>query len=145
MMPCGIAGIEKKNQKLCVATFEDRDETGAGGGERQNAEGLRLFPHKTDGTRFSARVYARPDAETDARARRVRRKIHDRLPQRISCELVQAREAFTRSGTGVAELFWRQRVATAIRMATQRLDLSRRSARLVSMVLPILLRAPQFG
>jgi hypothetical protein len=47
--------------------------------------------------------------------------------------------------TGVAELFWRQRVATAIRMATQKLDLSRRSARLVSMVLPILLRAPQFG
>ena len=29
------------------------DETGTSGGERQNAEGLRLFPHKTDGARIS--------------------------------------------------------------------------------------------
>ena len=68
--------------------------TGAGGGERQNAEGLRLFPHETDGTRIPPRVHARADAETNARARRVRREIHDRLPERISGELVQAREAF---------------------------------------------------
>ena len=87
-MPCGIAGIEKKNQKLCVATFEYRDETGAGGGERQNAEGVRLVPDKTDGARISSGVHARPDAETDARDRRIRREIHDRLPERISGRLV---------------------------------------------------------
>jgi hypothetical protein len=73
-----------------------QNETGARGGERQNAEGLRLFPHKTDGTRIPPRVYARVDAKTDARAGRVRRGIHDRLPEGISCELVQARETFAR-------------------------------------------------
>ena len=57
--------------------------------------------------RIPRRVHAAVDAETDAPARRVRREIHDRLPERISAELVQAREAFTGSVTGVAELFWR--------------------------------------
>jgi hypothetical protein len=39
--------------------------------------------------------------------RGVRRKIHDGLPERISDELVQAREALTRSSASVTELFWR--------------------------------------
>ena len=109
----------------------NQNETGAGGGERQNAEALRLFPHKTDGTRISPRIQARANTEIDARARRVRREIHDRLPERISSELVQAGEAFAGSGARVAQLFWRECVATFIRMAAQRLDSSRRPARLV--------------
>src|SRR5215472_19312473 len=102
--------------------LQDRDEAGAGGGERQNAEGLRLFSHKTDGTRIPPRVHARADAETDARTRRVRREIHDRLPERISCELVQAREAFARSTARVTKLLWRERIAAIIGMAAERLD-----------------------
>jgi hypothetical protein len=120
-------------------------EAGPEGGERQNAEGLRLFPHETDRPRIPSRVHARVDAETNARARRVRREIHDRLPERISWELVQSREAFACSGASVAELFWRERVAAISGMAAQRLDSSRRPPRLVSMVLPILLRPPQPG
>src|SRR5262249_39787879 len=120
-------------------------ETGAGRGERQDAEGLRLFSNKTDGARFPTRIQARTEAETDARARRLRRKIYDRLPKRISGELVQTREAFTGSFAGVAELFWRERIATSVGMAAQRLDSSRRPARLVPMVFPILLRSPQRG
>ena len=68
---------------------------------------------------------------------------HDGLQERISSELVQTREAFAPSTASIAELFWRERIATAVRMAAQRLDSSGRSARLVPMVLPILLRAPQ--
>src|SRR5205814_8508050 len=86
-------------------------ETGAGGGERQNAEGLRLFPHETGGAWIPPGIRARSDAETDARARRVRRQIHDRLPERISGELVQAGKALARPGASVVELFWRERVA----------------------------------
>jgi hypothetical protein len=41
-------------------------EARAGEGERQNAEGLRLFPHKTDGARISSRVHPWADAEADA-------------------------------------------------------------------------------
>ena len=53
------------------------------------------------------------------------------------------RKAFARSTARLAELFWRERIATTSRMAAQRLDSSRRSARLVPMVLPILLRTPR--
>ena len=49
--------------------------------------------------------------------RRVWRQIHDRLSERISGELVQARKAFTRSTARLAELFWRERIATTVRMA----------------------------
>ena len=92
-------------------------ESYAGGGERQDAEGLRLLPHETNRASIPPRVHARADTETDARARRVRRQIHDRLPERISGELVHARKAFTRSTASVAELFSRERIATAVRMA----------------------------
>jgi hypothetical protein len=39
--------------------------------------------------------------------------------------------------------FWCERVAAPVGMAAQRLDSSRRPARLVPMVLPVLLRTPQ--
>src|SRR5215211_4598345 len=68
-------------------------EIRAGGRDRQDAERLHLFPHETGGTRISPRIHARADAEANARARRVRREIHDRLPEESSGELVQAREA----------------------------------------------------
>ena len=55
------------------------------------------------------------------------------------------REALAGSGAGVTELFWRGRLTTIVGVATERLDSPRRSARLVPMVLPILLRAPQPG
>src|SRR5437764_10912237 len=122
-----------------------QDEILAGRSERQNAKRLRLFPHKIDWARIPPRIYARAYAETDARTRSVRREIHDRLPGRISGELVQARETFARSSASVAESFWRERIATASGMAAQRLDSSRRSAWLVPMVLPILLRTPEPG
>src|SRR5262249_41808911 len=101
-----------------------------------------LFPHKAGGSRFPTRIQAGFDAETDARPRRVRRKIYDRLPKGISSELVQTRETFARSRARVAELFWRGRIAISVGMAPQRLDSTRRPARLVPMVLPILLRSP---
>ena len=97
----------------CVQPNERR----AGGSERQDAKGLRLFSHETDGTGIPPRIHARVDAETDARTGRVRRKIHDRLPERISSKLVQAGEAFAGSDARVAELFCRKCVATAEGMA----------------------------
>jgi hypothetical protein len=102
-----------------------RNETGASGGKRQNAERLRLFPHKTDGPRLSSRVHTAVNAETDARTRRVRGEIHDRLSERIPRELVQMRQALTGSGAGVTKFFRRQRLATSVGMAAQRMDSSR--------------------
>ena len=49
------------------------------------------------------------------------------------------------SGTSVAELFCCERITTLVGMAAQGVDSSPRSARLVPVVLPILLRTPQPG
>jgi hypothetical protein len=43
-----------------------QDETATGGCERQNAEGLRLFPHEINRPRIPAQIHTRADAETDA-------------------------------------------------------------------------------
>ena len=59
------------------------------------------------------------DAETDARSRRVRREVHDRLSERVCGELVQAGETFSGSAAGFVELFWRECVATARGMAAK--------------------------
>ena len=66
-------------------------------------------------------------------------KIHDRLPERISGELVHAREVIAGPSSGWAELFRRERITAARSLAKERLASSGRSARLVPMVLPLLL------
>src|SRR6185436_9002189 len=81
---------------------------------------------------------ARVDAARASRARRVRRQIHDRLPGRVSSELVSASEALARAPRSGAELLRRKRVAAVVSLAQKWLDLSRRSARLVSVVLSLL-------
>ena len=98
--------------------------------------GYVYFRTKPMGRAFRSGVQAGTDTEADARARRVRREIHDRLPPRISRRVVQAREAF--AGQRDASLnFFGVTPPAAFRMAAQRLDPSRRSARLVPMVLPL--------
>src|SRR5690349_21334852 len=69
-------------------------EAGARNRPRQNAGRLCLLANEADGPRISDRVHAGIDAETNAGAWRVRRQIHDRLPRRISGELVRPRETF---------------------------------------------------
>src|SRR6185369_16480067 len=83
-------------------------------------------------------LYAAADAESDAAAWCFRRQILDRLPRRVSEELVYSGEAVQRAARSAPELFWRERVAVARRLASQRLDSQTGSAWVVSVVLPLL-------
>src|SRR5262245_13210439 len=60
---------------------------------RSHAAELCLQPHGTHRTELRAGLPPGIDAEADAAARSVRRQVHDRLPCRVSGELVHAREA----------------------------------------------------
>src|ERR1051326_4475881 len=80
------------------------------------------FRTKPKGECIPPRIHPRPDPETDARAWRVWREVHDRLSQRIPGELVQTRQAFAGSGACFSELFWCERVAAALGVAAQGLD-----------------------
>ena len=51
------------------------------------------------GPALRARLRARADAGADAAARRVRRQVHDRLPARVSGELVRAARSCAPSAT----------------------------------------------
>ena len=51
----------------CKRGVRKTNEAGAGGSERQNAEGICLFSHETDGARIPPGIQARLDAETNAR------------------------------------------------------------------------------
>ena len=62
--------------------------------QRQDAEGLSLRVERGDRPRVRSRIQAAIDARANAQARRIRRQVHDRLPSRISQELVCRREAF---------------------------------------------------
>ena len=72
------------------------------------------------------------------RARRVRREIHDRLPRRVSGELVRQRPVVRRAARPAPQLLWRERVAVARGVAPERLDSSAGSPRMVPVVLPVL-------
>ena len=109
--------------------------------QRQDAARIRVLPDRTDRPALRARIHAGADAETDASPGRLRREVHDRLPRRVSRELVYARKAVRRAARRQVELLRRQRVAVARGVAAQRLDPSPGSARLVSVVLPLLHRA----
>ncbi len=56
--------------------------------------------------------------------------------------MVQARETMSRATRSKAELFWPERVTATHSLAEEGLDLSRRSTRVVSMVLPLLHGTP---
>ena len=101
--------------------------------------GYRYALTRAAGPRLRSRIPARTDARGNAAARRVLRQIHDRLPQGISA----------RAGLPAPSLPARQRDCTLNYFgvdASQPLSVwrkkgwiySRRSARLVSMVLPLL-------
>ena len=51
--------------------------------------GYRYTAHRGGGPKLRSGIQAGTDAEGDAAARRFRRQIHDRLPRRISQELVR--------------------------------------------------------
>ena len=90
------------------------------------------------GRNFDPDFQPRAHAGRDASTRRVRRQVHDRLPQGISGELVCESQALAAASRSGAQLFRRRRQPAAVGLAQQRLDPSRRPARLVPMVLPLL-------
>src|SRR6478752_10051494 len=108
------------------------------GRQRSNAAWLLVLPHGANRPSLRSAVSARAHSQTDAAAGCVRRKIHDGLPRGISRELVHAREAVRETARCETELLRRERLAIARDLASKRLDSSAGSARLVSVVLPIL-------
>ena len=116
----------QRDHFLCTAELINccTIETGPGAGERQDAEGLRLLADQADGPPVSKRIQTAADAEANARARSIWRQIHERLPKRISRELVQESQTLERSTSRVAELLSGERVTTAFGVAQERLDLS---------------------
>ena len=74
---------------------------------------IRLLPHRTHRPQLRSGVPAGADAETDARARCVRRQVHDGLPRRVSGELVQPGQALSRAARSAAQLLRRERLAVA--------------------------------
>src|SRR6185437_12458351 len=106
--------------------------------QRQDAERLSLRPERSGRPLFRSRVRTAAHARANAQARRVRRQVHDRLPPRISQELVCRRQAFATWPRQRVQFLRRQCQPAALRMETQRLDPSGRSARLVPVVLPLL-------
>ena len=106
--------------------------------QRQDAEGLCLLPSRAGGTQIRARLRAAAHAEADARTRCVRRQVHVRLSRRISGELVRPRHAVRRAARSAPQLLRRERLAVAGRVASEGLDPPAGSARMVSVVLPVL-------
>ena len=92
----------------------------------------------SDGT--SRRIPPELTPEADAAAGCVRRKVHDRLPPSFRRSWFAARNC-RRSDATSPQLLRRQRVAVARGLAAERLDPATGSARLVSMVLPVLHRS----
>src|SRR5215510_6566777 len=90
------------------------------------------------GRNFDPEIPAGADAERNASPRRLLRKIHDGHETGISRELVRRRQARRGTARLRAELFRRRCQPALVGVAPEGMDPSGRSARLVSMVLPLL-------
>ncbi len=67
--------------------------------QRQDAARVRLLADRTRRSIVRARVYAGTDAESHAAPWRLRRKVHDRLPRRVSRQLVSSGKAVRANAT----------------------------------------------
>src|SRR5579871_4290556 len=77
---------------------------GRGGGERPDAARLPLPPGRADRPQLRPGIPIAADAQADAGSGGFRRQVHDRLPGRVSRQLVRGREAVAKASGPEAEL-----------------------------------------
>src|ERR1700746_2638816 len=93
-------------------------------------------------SQFRSGVRSTVDPQRDASTGCILRQVHDRYTKRIPQELVQKRKTCQKWPRSLAQLLRRRCQPTVVCLAQERMDTPRRSARLVSMVLPILYWPP---
>ncbi len=114
------------------------DEAGRDRGRGSHAEGLPLSPHGAAGKELPSRLQARALPSRTFVPRRLRGKIHGRLPRGIPRRLVRRCQILPRGPSSRTQFFPRQRLSIPFVLACAGLDLGWGSSGMVSMVLPLL-------